>query len=158
MVDERRFRDVMGHLATGVTLVTGRDSDGQVHGLTVNAVASVSLDPPLILVCLDHQGQSHDPILASGHFAVSILGHSEEELAHRFSRGVRDERFAGVRCRTEASGSPILEDALAWLDCRINAAHPAGDHTVVVGEVLACGAEDGDALVFFRGAYGRVIP
>ncbi len=158
MVDERRFRDVMGHLATGVTLVTGRGDQDEVHGLTVNAVASVSLAPSLILVCLDAQGQSHDPILASGHFAVSVLGHSDEELAHRFSRGVRDERFAGIQCRTETSGSPILVDALAWLDCKIDAIHPGGDHTVVVGEVLACGAKDGDPLVFFKGAYGRVTP
>ena len=154
MVEESRFREVMSRLVTGVTLVTGR-LDGSVHGLTVNAVSSVSLAPPLVLVCLDRNGKSHDPIIASGAFAVSVLASDQVELALRFSRGTLRERFNGVEFRAGASGSPVLPDALAWLDCSIRAVHTAGDHSIMVGEVLGCGAGDGDPLVFFRSEYGR---
>ena len=151
--DVMRFRDVMGRLVTGVALVTGRLGDSA-HGLTVNAVSSVSLDPPLVLVCLDRNGNSHDPIIASGAFAVSVLANHHEELAHRFTRGTHPERFDGVEFRDGVSGSPVLPGALAWLDCAIRAVHPAGDHSIVVGEVLGCGAGEGDPLVFFRSEYG----
>ena len=154
MVDENRFRDVMSRLVTGVALVTCR-LDGSVHGLTVNAVSSVSLNPPLVLVCLDRRGNSHDPVIAAGAFAVSVLASHQEEMAHRFARGTHRERFAGVKFRDSSSGSPVLPDALAWLDCRVQAVHPAGDHSIVVGEVLGCGAGEGDPLVFFRSEYGR---
>ena len=154
MVDENRFRDVMSRLVTGVALVTSR-LDGSVHVLTVNAVNSVSLNPPLVLVCLDRSGNSHDPVIASGSFAVSVLASDQEKMAHRFARGTHRERFAGIEFRDSSSGSPVLPDALAWLDCAIRAVHPAGDHSIVVGEVLGCGAGEGDPLVFFRGEYGR---
>ena len=153
MVDQNRFRDVMSRLVTGVALVTCR-FEGSVHGLTVNAVSSVSLNPPLVLVCLDRNGNSHDPVIASGAFAVSVLARDHEELAHRFARGTHRERFAGVAFREGASGSPVLRDALAWLDCAIRAVHPAGDHSIVVGEALRCGAGEGNPLVFFRSGYG----
>lgn len=154
MVDENRFRDVMSRLVTGVALVTSR-LDGAVHGLTVNAVSSVSLKPPLVLVCLDRSGNSHDPVIASGAFALSVLASHQEEMAHRFARGTHRERFAGVEFRDSSSGNPVLPDALAWLDCAIRAVHPAGDHSIVVGEVLGCGTGEGDPLVFFRSEYGR---
>ena len=144
----------MSRLVTGVALVTSR-FEGSAHGLTVNAVSSVSLNPPLVLVCLDRNGKSHDPIIGSRAFAVSVLGRDQEELAHRFARGTRRARFAGVEFRDAASGSPVLRDALAWLDCAIRAVHPAGDHSIVVGEALTCGAVEGDPLVFFRSGYGR---
>ena len=154
MVDENRFRDVMSRLVTGVSLVTGR-FDGSLHGLTVNAVSSVSLNPPLVLVCLDRSGNSHDPIIASGAFAVSVLASDQVDMAHRFARGTHRERFAGIEFRGGASRSPVLPGALAWLDCAIRAVHPAGDHSILVGEVLGCGAREGDPLVFFRSEYGR---
>ncbi len=153
MVDQRRFRDAMSRLVTGVSLVTGR-LDQSAHGLTVNAVSSVSLDPPLVLVCLDRGGNSHDPIIASGAFAVSVLASDQKELAYRFARGTHDERFAGIEFRDGESGSPVLRGALAWLDCAIRAVHRAGDHSIVVGEVLGCGARAGDPLVFFGSEYG----
>ncbi len=153
-VAEDRFRDAMSRLATGVALVAARRGDS-VHGLTVNAVSSVSLDPPLVLVCLDRNGNSHDPIIASGAFAVSVLASDQRELAHRFAHGTHRERFAGIDFRDGASGSPVLADALAWLDCAIRAVHPAGDHSIVVGEVRGCGAGEGEPLVFFRSGYGR---
>lgn len=155
--DAGRFRKVMGHFATGVTLVTGRDEDGVPVGLTANAVTSVSLEPPLILVCLDQLSESRPVLLRTGHFAVSILRSGQDELARRFSRSDPEERFDGLRTRTAVTGAPLLAEALAWADCRTWKSLEAGDHTVLVGEVLACEAEDeGAPLVFFRGRFGTV--
>ena len=158
MPDELDFRDVMGHFATGVTVVAARRPDGAPCGLTVNAVASVSLEPLLILVCLDRQAASHDWVADGRAFAVSVLASSEEAVARRFSGGQREERFLDLAHRIEATGSPVLEGALAWLDCLIRDVHAAGDHSIVVGEVVACGASGGDPLIFYRGEYRRIAP
>lgn len=156
MVDDVRFRNVMGHFTTGVAVVTAARTDGSPCGLTANSVASVSLRPFLTLVCVDRQARSHDAILSSGSFGISILAAGDEWLARRFSAGHREERFDGLSYRAERTGSPILDDALAWLDCRIRDVHDGGDHSIVVGEVLACAAREGEPLLFFRGEYRRM--
>ena len=156
MPDEFEFREVMGHFATGVTIVAARYPDGAPCGLTVSSVASVSLEPLLVLVCLDRAAVSHDPIVEGGAFAVSVLSSRDEGLAHRFSAGDRTERFQRVPFREAVTGSPVLEGALAWLDCEIRDVHVAGDHSIVVGEVVACAAGEGDPLVFFKGDYRRI--
>ena len=156
MPDELDFRDVMGHFATGVTVVAARRPDGEPCGLTVNSVASVSLRPLLVLVCLDRLTASHDWIAYGGAFAVSVLASGEEAVARRFSGGEREERFLDLAHRVEITGSPVLERALAWLDCEIRDVHPAGDHSIVVGEVVACGADRGDPLIFYRGEYRHI--
>ena len=158
MPDELQFRHVMAHFATGVTIVTSRTPDGRPCGLTANSVASVSLDPLLVLVCVDRAAASHACIVDGGAFAVSILDRSHEELARRFSAGERTARFEELACRTETTGSPVLEDALAWLDCRVRNVYEAGDHSIVVGEVIACDARDGQPLVFYRGEYRGMEP
>lgn len=157
MPDQLHFRHVMGHFTTGVTVVTSRRPDGSPCGLTANSVASVSLDPVLVLVCLDRAAASHSCVIGGGAFAVCILGSDAERVARLFSEGERAERFAEAPWRTEATGSPVLEDALAWLDCRVEAVYEAGDHSIVVGEVRACAAKDGDPLVFYRGDYHRLV-
>lgn len=156
MLDERTFRDVVGHFTTGVTLVTSRRPDGRPCGLTANSLASVSLRPLLVLVCLSRSAVSHGCVIEGGAFAVSILGSDDRELADRFARGERDERFDDGTWRTESTGSPVLERALAWLDCRVRDVHDGGDHSIVVGEVVACGAGSGAPLVFYRGEYHRI--
>jgi len=148
MPDELDFRDVMGHFATGVTVVAARRPDGAPCGLTVNSVASVSLQPLLLLVCLEREAASHDWITKGRAFAVSVLASGEEEVAQRFSSGEREERFLDLAHRTEATGSPVLEGAVAWLDCEVRDVHAAGDHSIVVGEVVACAARGGDPLIF----------
>ena len=158
MPDELHFRRVMANFATGVTIVTSRGPDGRPCGLTANSLASVSLDPLLVLVCVDREAASHACIVAGGAFAVSILGRQHEQLAHRFARGDRGARFDELECRTELTGSPVLDDALAWLDCRVTAIHEGGDHSIVVGEVVACDLRDGEPLVFYRGGYHRMGP
>jgi len=158
MPDELHFRDVMAHFTTGVTVVTSRAPDGRLCGLTVNSVASVSLNPLLVLVCVDRGAASHACIAEGGAFAVSVLGRPHEGLARRFSLGDHSNRFEELTYRTEVTGSPVLEDALAWLDCQVTEVHQGGDHSIVVGEVVACDAQEGKPLVFFRGGYHGIGP
>jgi flavin reductase (DIM6/NTAB) family NADH-FMN oxidoreductase RutF len=143
----------MGHLPTGVTIVTSRKSDGAPCGLTANAVASVSLDPLLVLVCVDRASVTHGCITAGGNFAISVLSSGDEDLARRFAHSDRAGRFDGVELEQAVTGSPILSHALAWVDCRVTQVHQAGDHSIVVGEVLSCDARDGEPLLFFRGGF-----
>lgn len=155
MIDEKDFRQVMGTFATGVTIVTTRTGE-IIHGLTANAFCSVSLAPPLVLVCVSKTAQSHDLIRQGGCFAVSILGAPQQDVAQRFALDQlpAHERFAGLRLHRAITGAPILEDCLAWLDCKLAAAHEGGDHTIFVGEVVALGqAATLPPLLYFRGNY-----
>jgi flavin reductase (DIM6/NTAB) family NADH-FMN oxidoreductase RutF len=160
-VDPAEFRRIMGQFATGVTVVTTRHGDS-LHGMTVNAFCSLSLQPILVVVCIDKRARSHDLIVASGAFAVSILAHDQQTLSDRFAGRhgpeLDDDRFRGVAFRSEATGAPILEHTLAWLDCRLRHSTDGGDHTIFVGEVAEAGASDGEPLCFFRGQYARVAP
>lgn len=158
MLDQRDFRQVMGHFATGVTVVASRRSDGTPCGLTANAVASVSLDPLLVLVCLDRSAASHDCVVKQGSFAVSVLEADDRDVALRFARGDRRERFDGLELRETVTGSPVLESALAWVDCRVRDVHGAGDHSIVVGEVVGGDARAGDPLLYFQGVFRRLAP
>jgi flavin reductase (DIM6/NTAB) family NADH-FMN oxidoreductase RutF len=155
---KEHFRRVMGQFATGVTLVTTR-LGSEVHGLTANAVCSVSLEPLLVLVCVDHSADSHPLLEKSGVFAVNVLSHEQEELSRLFAGPTEEKagRLEAIGYRTAVTGAPIIEGCLAYLDCRIVAAHPAGDHTIFVGQVeQAEVSEDGPPLVFFRGRYTTV--
>lgn len=156
MPGEAHYRRVMGHLPTGVTVVSSRRKDGVLCGLTANAVTSVSLNPPLVLVCLDRQAASLHCVVDGGSFAISVLTAEQRELARVFSQGPRRERFASVAHREEVTGSPVLEGALAWMDCKVHDIHEAGDHSIVIGEVLAAEAPGGEPLVFYRGGYRRI--
>jgi 3-hydroxy-9,10-secoandrosta-1,3,5(10)-triene-9,17-dione monooxygenase reductase component len=152
-VDQAEFRRVMGHWSSGVAIASSRTGDGRPRGLTVNSLTSVSLQPPLVLVCLDRSSETFHCILEAGSYAVSILEASQEPLARSFSGVHGDGKFEGVPYRAAVTGSPVLEDALAWLDCRLEAAHEAGDHHIFVGEVVAAGARAGEPLLFFRGGF-----
>lgn len=150
---------MLGHFATGVSVVAARKPGGEPRGLTVNALASVSLEPPLVLICVDKGADSHDTIGAAGAFSVNILTDAQEALSRRFALDEpAGDKFRGIAWHEEATGSPVLDDALAWLDCRLWAQHPGGDHTIFVGEVLDAGAREGGPLVYYRGGYGRYTP
>jgi flavin reductase (DIM6/NTAB) family NADH-FMN oxidoreductase RutF len=151
MIEEKRFRDVMGRFPTGVTLVTTRGEGGAPLGLTVSAFTSVSLDPILVLVCIHREANSHDPIIEGGSFAVNILTSDQADLAIRFSSGLVEERFRGLEPEESPLGNPLLPGSLAWLDCRVKEAFPGGDHSVVLAEVVDCLGRDGDPLLFHRG-------
>ena len=157
-MDPAEYRRVMGHFATGVTIITTCDAEGRPAGLTANAFASVSIDPPLVLVCVDRTAETHALITRAGHFAVNVLGDAQEALARRFSEKDRERRFEGVAWREEATGAPVLADVLAWIDCRVQARTGGGDHTIFVGEVAAADALEGAPLLFYRAGFGRFTP
>lgn len=151
-IDRNELRRVMGHFATGVTVVTTHDGNGRCYGLTANAVCSLSLAPPLVVVCVDKSAESHPAFERSRVFAVNILTEAQRDLSQRFAAS-GGEKFTGLAYREGATGSPILEGALAYVECRVVAAHEGGDHTIYVGEVEGGHATDGQPLLFFRGRY-----
>lgn len=157
----RELRRVFGRFATGVTVVTaGRATPS---GMTANAFSSVSLDPPLALVCVKHNASVHDTIIESGSFAVSVLAAHQEEVARLFadhSRPRGQHEFDAVDARPGPySGAPVLSGALAWLDCKLAAVHEGGDHSIFVGEVQTIGRGTADeALLFYDGAFHRIEP
>lgn len=149
------FRRVLGHLPTGVTVVTANRPEGPV-GMSANSVTSVSLDPPLILFCPSKLSETWPHIQAAGQFCVNVMASHHETLARQFAqRGI--DRFADVTWVARECG-PGLSDACAWIDCSLRDEHDAGDHTIVVADVLAIDAADArDPLVFLRGGYGRFV-
>lgn len=159
-VSPAALRSALSHFAAGVTVVTTR-WQGVAHAMTATAFCSVSLDPPLVLVCVGHASRFHAAVTAAGVWAVSMLAAGQEPLARRFSRRGRDllTQFDGVGTEpAPVSGAPILTGVLTWLDCRTVDQHVAGDHTIVVGEVLRVGDEEplGAPLAYYRGNYHRL--
>ncbi|MGH9000537.1 MAG: flavin reductase family protein [Acidimicrobiia bacterium] len=153
--DSNQFRSVLGCFATGVTLITGCNK-GTPVGLAANAFTSVSLDPPYVLVCVARASTTWPSIKETGRFAVNFLSEQDEELCRKFSRSGED-RFAGVEWRAAMTGSPVLADALAYVDCELATEHEAGDHDIVLGHVVDLGQQsDGRPLLFWRGGYGRL--
>ncbi len=136
---------------TGVTIVAARDEGGEPFGLTVNSFTSVSLDPPLVLVCIGHASTSHDRLVSAKHFAVSLLSGDQDALAWRFAQEPSEGRFEHVPWTPGPSGAPVLEGAVAWLDCASHEVLQGGDHSIVVGRVTNADVTDGPALLFFRG-------
>ena len=155
---KEHFRRVMGQFATGVTVVTTRLGN-EVHGLTANAVCSVSLEPLLVLVCLDHAADTHPLLENSGVFAVNILSHEQEHLSRLFAGPTEEKmgRLEALGYRAAVTGAPIIDGCLAYLDCRVVAAYPGGDHTIFIGQVEEAEiGEDSTPLLFFRGRYARI--
>lgn len=151
-VDPGDLRQVLGHLPTGVTVITA-DDRGQPCGMAANSVTSVSLDPPLLLFCPARTSSTWPRIRAAGHFCVNVLAGHHEELTRQFAASDVD-RFAGVSYEHRPAG-PALSDAVAWIECSLHEEHDAGDHTIVVARIIAIEAVSGvEPLVFFRGNYG----
>lgn len=156
-VGEDEFRRALGRFASGITVVTTWDGAGRPTGLTASAFTSVSLRPPLILVCVEHRAQSYPALRASGRFAVNVLGAEHEALSRRFAEAAAD-KFAGVPYHPGPAGLPLLPDALAQLECRTVHAYPGGDHTIFVAEVESATAREGEPLLYYRGRYTRLRP
>ena len=155
MIDSDLFRAVLGRFASGITVITACDANGTPHGMTVSAFSSLSLDPPLSLVCVANDA-TMAPVLASTEtFAVNVLSAGQEAMSRRFA-GKVDDRFAGVGYHDGELGDPVLEDVLAWMQCRVTARHPAGDHVIVVGQVEHASAADGKPLLYYRGGYATL--
>lgn len=153
--DSLRFRQVLGHFATGVTVIAAIGEEGPA-GLAVNSFTSVSLDPPLVAFCVSHTSSTWPSIRTSGSLCVNILAEDQEEVCRAFA-AKGGEKFAGVDWSPSYSGAPVLAGALAWLDCTIEVIHEVGDHVLVVGRVTHLGvADEGRPLVFYRGGYDRL--
>jgi flavin reductase (DIM6/NTAB) family NADH-FMN oxidoreductase RutF len=152
VIDKQEFRRVLGHFAAGVTVVTTRGADGTPYGLTATAFTSVSLEPPLVLVCVDKRSESHPHFLASGVFTVNFLALDQEDISRRFAISGGD-KFVGLASHAGATGAPVLADTLGHLDCRTTSVVDAGDHTIFVGAVEAGAAREAQPLLYFRGAY-----
>jgi flavin reductase (DIM6/NTAB) family NADH-FMN oxidoreductase RutF len=156
MSDKDEFRRAMSRFATGVTLITTR-LEGELHGMTANAVTSLSLDPMLALVCVDKTADTHDILARAGIFAVNILNRDQWEISNRFAKKEFDgaHGLEDIPHSFAVTGSPIIEGAIAYLDCRTTMEHHGGDHTIFIGEVVeAKELSDAPPLVFYRGKYG----
>jgi flavin reductase (DIM6/NTAB) family NADH-FMN oxidoreductase RutF len=154
--DPRTLRDALGCFATGVTVVTCVDEAGRPAGLTVNSFTSVSLDPPLLLVCLAKSAASAAALIGASHFAVNVLQTGQRPASIRFS--TRDEdRFGATPWSTGEAGAPILKDSLGVFECEQFAVYDGGDHHILVGQVIKASFDAGlDPLLFFRGSYRRL--
>lgn len=154
-MDASRFRQVLGQYPTGVCVVTGIGTDGEPAGLVVGSFGSVSLDPPMVGFFPDQASTSWPRIRPSNAFCVNVLAQDQEKLCRQFAAQGGD-KFDGVGWRPAPSGSPVLDDVVAWIDCRLAAVHNVGDHDHVLGQVLALEIErEINPLLFFRGGYGR---
>jgi flavin reductase (DIM6/NTAB) family NADH-FMN oxidoreductase RutF len=156
-VDSTEFRAVMGRFATGVTVMATCDNS-QRFGLTVNAFCSVSLDPPLVLVCVERASRVHPVLLKSRIFAVSFLTEEQEHLSTCFA-GNSDERFEDfchAASHTAATGAPVLDEALGFVDCRVVDVFPGGDHDIFIGRVEALGGAEDRPLLYYRSHYARL--
>jgi flavin reductase (DIM6/NTAB) family NADH-FMN oxidoreductase RutF len=156
-IDPKHLRNVMGHFATGVTIVTVKDAAGKPFGLTANALSSLSLDPPLLLICVDKGADCYGCFEESRLFAVNILSEDQEDLSRRFAtKGI--DKFEGVRWREGKLGVPLIEGTLGQLECRVTGAHEGGDHTIYVGEIVSAQASGDRPLLFFKGQYHGLPP
>ena len=146
------FRSTLRRFPTGVTVVT-TFSDGKPKGFTANAFSSVSAEPPMILICVSRRSRTHPLIAQAGRFCVNILRLEQRELAKRFAGRDPLEPFAGLTFRSAQTGSPVIDGALAYLDCTLAEEHTAGTHTIFLGSVVECGYADGSPLGYFNADY-----
>jgi flavin reductase (DIM6/NTAB) family NADH-FMN oxidoreductase RutF len=170
-MNSSEFRRAMGQFATGVTIITvdlegeghgevHGEVHGAVHGMTANAFASVSLDPPLVLVCVDHNTRTHAHLHARKRFGINVLREDQRAISEYYARPERDhdhaEAAAGARFDRTKHGTPMLHGTLAYLECRLHSAQVAGDHTIFIAEVEDVVLREGEPLLFFRGKYRKV--
>ena len=156
-IDGRELRNAMGLFATGVTIITTKDATGKPFGLTANAFSSLSLDPPMLLICVDKGVDCYDCFEESGVFAVNFLSLAQEELSTRFAtKGI--EKFAGLAYSLGELGVALLEGALAHFECTVAHAYEGGDHTIYVGEVQRLVTTPGAPLLFYQGQYRSLAP
>jgi flavin reductase (DIM6/NTAB) family NADH-FMN oxidoreductase RutF len=156
-IDPRDFRNALGAYATGVTIITAAAPDGKPYGLTCNSFASVSLNPPLVLWSLVVFSQSMSVFQNASHFAVNVLGASQQALANKFAKS-SDDKFAGVEWRPGLGNAPILADSVANFQCRAANRYYGGDHVIFLGAVEAYSYNRQEPLLFARGSYGRFLP
>jgi flavin reductase (DIM6/NTAB) family NADH-FMN oxidoreductase RutF len=154
--ERRRMRDLLAHFATGVTVVAARNGP-LLAGMTANAIASISIDPPVLMASIARKAETHGAIIGSHAFAVSVLAADQRELAECFAQpttATKLTRFCDAPWHESETGSPILEGALAYFDCRLTERHDGGDHVIFLGEIVAAGfREDAEPLLWYASDY-----
>lgn len=150
-VDESRFKQAMSYFASGVTVVTTEHA-GHRYGVTVSAFASLSLNPPLVLICVEKSVRAHDVIPKAERFAINVLTEEQETVSNRFAAKV-DDRFAGIATHEGQLGVPLIDGALASIECRLHDTLAGGDHTIFIGEVVNTEIRDAAPLIYFRSGY-----
>lgn len=153
-IDDAAFKLAMSHFASGVTVVT-TEHEGRSYGMTVASFASLSLHPPLVLVCVEKSVKSHDAISASKKFGISILKQSQADISGRFA-SKSDDKFSGVDVRRGELGVPLIAGSLCMIECRLSDTLPGGDHTIFVGEVVDVETGEGAPLVYYRSGYREI--
>lgn len=154
-VSKDEFRTALSHFISGVTVVTALGKDNRPVGITVSAFSSVSLEPPLILACINKRASLHEHLTEGSHFAVNILAEDQQDISRLFASKDED-RFNGCRYRWGVSGAPLVEGALAHIECRVVHAYSAGDHTIIVGEVESTIVAEHKPLAYYRGVYSNL--
>jgi flavin reductase (DIM6/NTAB) family NADH-FMN oxidoreductase RutF len=152
MTNPGAFKHAMRHVPTGVTVVTSL-KDGEPRGITVNSFASVSLEPPSLLICINREARSYLFISTSRIFCVNVLAGDQRRLAEHFSGKVRDRQFAEVGYATGATGAPVLDDSIAHFDCEVAEEYHFGSHSILIGHVLSCDSRPGSPLGYFNGGF-----
>ena len=155
MLDPATFRSVLGRFASGITVVTVRDESGKDFGMTVSAFCSLSLEPPLVLCCIDERTFIHKVLASAPQFAVNILSAAQESISRRFAEHVED-RFDGIGYTRGVTGAALLDGALAYIECDLVDCHRSGDHTIYIGEVIAASAHPERPLLYYRGGYAQL--
>ena len=150
-IDDARFKLAMSHFASGVTVVTTKH-EGTPYGMTVASFASLSLHPPLVLICIEKGVKTHDAIAAAGTFGVSILAQTQADVSGRFASKI-DDKFGGVSLRRGELEVPLIAGAICTLECRLHDTFDGGDHTIFVGEVVATETAEAAPLVYYRSGY-----
>jgi len=150
------FKQAVGAYTTGVTVITTSDDAGVRYGLTANSFASVSLEPPLVLFCVDHRAPSLDAFSRTGHFAINVLASDQEDVAKRFARPA-DDKFASLNWRVGIFGAPLLDRCIAHIECKLEHRLTSGDHEIVIGRVHRVKAYPGEPLIFHRSRFGTVV-
>lgn len=151
-IDQLHFRRACGKFATGITILTVRDASGAPHGMTANSFTSVSLDPPLVLLCVDYRARVLDQLVVGATIGVNMLTEEQRELSARFARAGQD-RFDGVEWSAGDTGAPLLPGCLATLECAITKLYEGGDHAIVLAEVRRATWEEGRPLIYFNSGY-----
>lgn len=154
-ISKQEFRSALSLFASGVTVVTTKDNDGKLHGITVSAFCSVSLTPPLVLICIEKDTGSHHAFEQSRVFVINILRENQQHISNHFASPL-ENKFNGISYRTGIEDLPVLENALANLECRLRHAYDGGDHTIFVGEIEKATVSDGNPLLYFHGNYREI--
>lgn len=156
-IDPKEFRRTAGKFLTGVTIATSRAADGTPHGLTANSFTTVSLTPPLILFCIDSRARLLEHFVDTGYFGINILSEQQQELSSKFARPNID-RFDGVEWYEGRTGAPLFAGSMAIMECKLVQSVQAGDHLILVGEVVHLDYADGNPLAYFSGCYRQIAP